>query len=78
MFCEGCYYIVAVVSKKLTESTLFYGDENTPIPISEKVINDMIPFKGSKVTGEYQGEDQFELQVKIHTGRLKITIIKGS
>jgi len=51
LFCEGCYYLIAVVGKKLTESTLFYGDEHTPIPINEKVINDMIPNKGEKVIG---------------------------
>jgi len=26
IFCEGCYYLIAVVANKLTESTLFYGD----------------------------------------------------
>lgn len=26
LYCKNCYYIVAVVAEKLTESTLFYSD----------------------------------------------------
>lgn len=42
LYCSKCYYLVAVVALKVTESTLFYGDEKTPIPIHDKIINDMI------------------------------------
>ncbi len=51
LYCDNCYYLVAVVASKITESTLFYGDQDTPIPIHDKVINDMIPSKGGKVNG---------------------------
>jgi hypothetical protein len=46
LYCDGCYYIVGVVALKVTESTLFYGDEDTPLPIRDKVINDIILRKG--------------------------------
>jgi hypothetical protein len=42
IFCKNCYYLVAVVGQKLTKSTLFFGIESTPIPIRDKIINDLM------------------------------------
>lgn len=51
LFCDGCYYIIAVVALKVTESTFFYGDEDTPIPINDKIVNDIILREGESATG---------------------------
>ena len=56
IFCDNCSYIIAVVAEKVTESTLFYGNSKTPIPIRDKVINDIMLKKGDIVLGEYYGD----------------------
>ena len=38
----------------------------------------MILEKGEKAKGQYYGENKFELQVKVHSGELGMTITKGS
>jgi len=65
------------VGLKLTKSTLFFGIESTPLPIRDKVINDIMLEKGEVIQGEYYGNSKFELQSKIHSGKLKIIIRKS-
>jgi hypothetical protein len=77
LFCEGCSYLLAVVAQKVTRSTLFFGDGRTPLPIRDKVINDIILTGGQVVKGEYYGQLRLELQVKVHSGRLRLSLRKG-
>ena len=56
LYEKNSYYIIGVLAEKITESTLLFGDEKTPLPIRDKVINDMILKKGESVTGEYYGD----------------------
>jgi hypothetical protein len=58
MFCQRCYYLVAIVAKKHTESNFFFGDDTTPIPIKDKKVNDLIPKKNTIVKGEYYGKER--------------------
>ena len=52
IFCKGCLYLLAVQAIKNTESSLYLGDEETKIPISEeKVINDILPNINSLTLG---------------------------
>ena len=54
MFCPDCLYLLAVQARRNTESSLYLGDEDTKIPISEeKVINDILPEAGSLTLGEF-------------------------
>jgi hypothetical protein len=64
------------VASKNTESTLFFGDETTPIPIREKVLNDIILKTGEKVKGEYYGSEEGSMEVRVHSGKLRVTLSK--
>lgn len=65
-----------MVASKNTESTLFFGDETTPIPIREKVLNDIILKTGERVKGEYYGSEEGSMEVRVHSGKLRVTLSK--
>jgi hypothetical protein len=75
LFCKGCLYILAVVAVKPTESSLFLGDGETKIPVSEeKVINDILPEVGSTTLGEFYPMEKGVLELKIHSGEISLQI----
>ena len=62
-------YLLGVVAKGPTESSLFLGDSETKIPISEeKVINDILPEVGSSTIGEFYPMEKGIMDIKIHSG----------
>lgn len=62
---------------KHTESSLFYGDENTAVPIRDKRFNDIIPKKGTIVKGEYYGEAKSQYEVRVISGKLRVVFKNG-
>jgi len=45
--CENCYYILACYAKKPTDTSIYLGDNDSFLSISEKKsINDLLKHKG--------------------------------
>ena len=76
IFCKGCLYLLAVQAIKNTESSLFLGDEETKIPISEdKVINDILPQMNSFTLGQFYPVESGIMEIKVHSGKLKMKVV---
>ena len=72
-FCKGCLYVLAVHAKKHTESSIFLGDEDTKIPLSEeKVLNDILPKQNMVTRGQFYYYENGILEVKVHSGKLQV------
>lgn len=74
LFCVDCYYLVAVEAIKHTESSLYYGDEETLVPFTKKVVNDYLSHKGEKVMGTYFGGNIVKMELKVHSGHLQVNV----
>ena len=74
IFCRRCYYLVGVLAEKSTESTFFYGDEQTPIPIRDKKLHDVIGRKDQIVKAEYYGSDRSSFRLRVHSGKLLLKV----
>lgn len=67
---------MAVHAKKHTESSIFLGDEDTKIPMSEeKVLNDILPKQNMVTRGQFYYYEKGILEVKVHSGKLQVEII---
>ncbi len=52
--CKNCYYILACKAKKDTDTSVYLGDSDAFMEISEKKsINDMLMHKGDSLKGYY-------------------------
>lgn len=68
-------YILAVHAKKHTVSSIFLGDEQTKIPLSEeKVLNDILPKKNTISRGELYFIEKGIVEVKVHSGKLQLEL----
>ncbi len=73
--CENCYYILACVAKKNTDTSIYLGDKDAFLSISEKKsINDYLTHKDDSLKGYYYDVQDTTLKIKIHSGKLQVKI----
>lgn len=73
--CENCYYILACVAKKNTDTSVYLGDMDSFLSISEKKsINDHLKHKGDALKGYYYDIQNTSLKVKVHSGKLSVKL----
>jgi len=73
--CENCYYILACVAKKNTDTSIYLGDNDSFLSISEKKsVNDHLKHKGDSLKGYYYDVQDTNLKVKVHSGKLGVKV----
>ena len=69
------FYIIAVEGKTATQGFLFYGDSDTSVQImSDMLINDQLSVKDERFSGQYYGDGNITLEVKVLAGEVKAKI----
>lgn len=61
--------------KSNTEGYLFYGDSDTSVQIvSNKLVNDQLSVVGEDFSGEYYGDGNITLEIRVLLGEVKAKI----
>lgn len=60
---------------KNTDTSIYLGDNDSFLPISEKKsINDLLKHKGDSLKGYYYDVQDTKLKVKVHSGKLSVKV----
>lgn len=78
-FCSDCHYLIVVVAKKLTDSSLVLVGENAKLTLpKEKILFDSIVDEDTITSADFYMTTPGKMMTKVHQGQIKIELSFGS
>ena len=74
-YCSDCHYLIYVKATKLTETTIWMGDENSKVSLEKgKVYYDEFDTLDTIAMATFYKVSSGKLLVKVHSGNIKVEL----